>query len=71
MAKSVGPRISAACIFRTHFDDSKNADRTYGPIEELISADKPRRYREATVKDFVANKHKGNQATSLLETLKI
>ncbi|XP_072954405.1 1-aminocyclopropane-1-carboxylate oxidase homolog 1-like [Typha angustifolia] len=47
IAKSIGPRISVACFFRTY--DKKE----YGPIKELISSGSPPLYKAVTVRDYV------------------
>lgn len=50
LAKSTGPRISVACFFSTHFQES---DKLYGPIKELLTDDSPALYKETFIKDFV------------------
>ncbi|XP_057982904.1 1-aminocyclopropane-1-carboxylate oxidase homolog 1-like [Malania oleifera] len=51
LANRVGPRISVACFFSTHYQPS---NRLYGPIEELLSDDNPPLYRETLVSDYVS-----------------
>ncbi|XP_057960976.1 1-aminocyclopropane-1-carboxylate oxidase homolog 1-like [Malania oleifera] len=51
LANRVGPRISVACFFSTHYQPS---NRFCSPIEELLSDDKPPLYREILVSDYVS-----------------
>lgn len=53
VANKVGPRISAACMFRTRLPP-ENSSRMYGPIKELTSKENPPIYKETTVKDYAS-----------------
>ena len=50
LANRVGPRISVAC-FLTGVTVPPNI---YGPIEDLLSEESPRLYKEFTVGDYMA-----------------
>ncbi|OMP07570.1 Oxoglutarate/iron-dependent dioxygenase [Corchorus olitorius] len=56
LAKNEGPRISAACIFRSHHYP-ENSSKLYGPIKELVSKENPPIYREITVQEIIKCKH--------------
>ncbi|XP_073009303.1 1-aminocyclopropane-1-carboxylate oxidase homolog 1-like [Typha latifolia] len=49
IAKSIGPRISVPCFFRTY------DEKLYGPIEELISSGSPPLYNAVTVRDYFSH----------------
>ncbi|KAL8140022.1 hypothetical protein V2J09_006043 [Rumex salicifolius] len=61
LALGVGPRISMACLFRTHFQDSEQC-RLYRPIKELLSEDNPPIYRETTITEYLTSSTKGLMA---------
>ncbi|KAJ4833666.1 hypothetical protein Tsubulata_009035 [Turnera subulata] len=52
LANSVGPRISVACNFTSHYSPT---DRPYGPIKELLSDENPPMYKEVTVTEYFAH----------------
>ncbi|KAM7462962.1 hypothetical protein LguiA_031083 [Lonicera macranthoides] len=71
LARNVGPRISIASFFRTHFQEGI-ASRVYGPIKELTTEENPPVYRETTIKEYVAHYYnKGLDGTSALSRFKI
>ncbi|XVF77998.1 hypothetical protein PTKIN_Ptkin14bG0093100 [Pterospermum kingtungense] len=80
VAKNEGPRISVACIFRTHHHP-ENSSKLYGPILELLSEKNPPLYRQITVKEIVKQLHpkkneesshqSGNQLQSALRKFKL
>ncbi|PON40963.1 hypothetical protein TorRG33x02_339190, partial [Trema orientale] len=64
-----GPRVSVASFFSTHMLPTSNL---FGPIKELLSESNPPKYKETTVKDYVAYFHaKGLDGTSALDHFKL
>ncbi|KAK9132273.1 hypothetical protein Scep_011801 [Stephania cephalantha] len=64
LANHIGPRMSVAAFFTTGFHPST---RIYGPIKELLSEENPPRYRETSVKEYIAHfNQKGLDGTSAL-----
>nr|XP_048333195.1 1-aminocyclopropane-1-carboxylate oxidase homolog 1-like [Ziziphus jujuba var. spinosa] len=69
LANRIGPRISIANFFLTSFLPTK---KLYGPIKELLSEDNPPKYKETTVRDYIAFfNDKGLDGTSALPHFKI
>jgi len=50
LARRDGPRLSTACFF---YPRSRNKDRAYGPIKELLSDNDPALYRETTHVEYL------------------
>ncbi|XP_027335423.1 1-aminocyclopropane-1-carboxylate oxidase homolog 1-like isoform X3 [Abrus precatorius] len=69
VANHVCPRVSIASFFRTSLQASS---KLYGPIKDLVSEDNPPKYRETTVRDFVAySMARGLDGTSPLPHFRI
>ncbi|CAI9118219.1 OLC1v1019754C1 [Oldenlandia corymbosa var. corymbosa] len=72
LAKNIGPRISVASFFRTHFDLEDSKQRLYGPIEELLSEENPPLYRATAVKEILSQRYgEGLGRTPLLSHFKL
>ncbi|KAL2530789.1 1-aminocyclopropane-1-carboxylate oxidase-like protein 1 [Forsythia ovata] len=71
LAKKIGPRISVASFFRTHFREGIES-KVYGPIKELLSEENPQFYQEITTRDYLTHYYnKGLDGTSALSRFKI
>ncbi|GMN53462.1 hypothetical protein TIFTF001_022591 [Ficus carica] len=70
LACRVGPRVSIASFFMS--TNLLPSTRLYGPIKELLSENNPPKYRETTVRDYVAHfNKKGHDGTSALDHFKL
>ncbi|XP_042059604.1 1-aminocyclopropane-1-carboxylate oxidase homolog isoform X1 [Salvia splendens] len=72
LARSIGPRVSVALVFRMHVEES-NGSKVYGPIKELLSEENPPVYRAAKGEEIIACRYaKGMEAnTPLLSYFKL
>ncbi|KAL2530329.1 1-aminocyclopropane-1-carboxylate oxidase-like protein 1 [Forsythia ovata] len=71
LAKKIGPRISVASFFRTHFREGIES-KVYGPIKELLYEENPQFYQEITTRDYLTHYYnKGLDGTSALSRFKI
>lgn len=71
LANKVGPRVSLACGFRTHFHEGIEP-RLYGPIKELLSEKSPPIYKQITVKDYLTRRYsRGFDGGCCLSTFKL
>lgn len=71
IAKKIGPRISVASFFRTHFNEASTS-KVYGPIKELLSEENPQIYRDIAIKEYITHYYKrGLNSTSALSHFKL
>ncbi|KAK6937809.1 Non-hem dioxygenase N-terminal domain [Dillenia turbinata] len=69
LARSVGPRISAACFF---YPSTRNKSKPYGPIKELLSEVNPPLYRGISHNEYLHYfASKGLDGTSALPHFKL
>lgn len=69
LSKDVGPRLSIACFFTLYEDPTS---KMYGPIEELVSEDRPALYRRITLGEFMTHYYsKGLDGRSSLALFKL
>ncbi|PON33336.1 Isopenicillin N synthase-like [Parasponia andersonii] len=63
------PKVSVASFFGTNMQPTS---RLYGPIMESLSENSPPKYKETTIKDYVAHFNaKGLDETSALDYFKL
>ncbi|WCJ24008.1 2-oxoglutarate (2OG) and Fe(II)-dependent oxygenase superfamily protein [Euphorbia peplus] len=73
VANNVGPRISIATFFRSHFgQESSCSERVYGPIKQLVSVQNPAIYKETSAREYLTKIYqKGLDGTSGLQHFKL
>nr|GMD81951.1 1-aminocyclopropane-1-carboxylate oxidase homolog 1-like [Ipomoea batatas] len=71
VAKQIGPRISVGSFFRMHFHEGSDS-KTYGPIKELLSEEKPAIYRETNMDEVLMIRYnKGLHQSTMLSHFKL
>ncbi|XP_019180569.1 PREDICTED: 1-aminocyclopropane-1-carboxylate oxidase homolog 1-like [Ipomoea nil] len=71
VAKQIGPRISLGSFFRKHFHEGSDS-KTYGPIKELLSKEKPAIYRETNMTEVLMIRYnKGLHESTMLSHFKL
>ncbi|KAA8550773.1 hypothetical protein F0562_002457 [Nyssa sinensis] len=69
LARSIGPRLSAACFF---YPSTKHSIKPYGPIKELLSENNPAIYREVMHLEYIGHyQSKPRDDTSALTHFKL